>query len=116
MRMPAKRARFTLFVPVALSFVWIFFSKASDLTAPSPKDSLCMPASRTEPVQPIDAYIHTAWDKLSRSMDDCRSVADPKLTTVSILYLPEDVPEPREITALRSSCKIKVERLPRRIE
>ena len=39
--MPAKRARFTLFVPIALFVAWTFFSKASDLTAPSPKDSLC---------------------------------------------------------------------------
>jgi alpha,alpha-trehalase len=49
-------------------------------------------------------------------MDDCRSVADPKLSTVSILYLPKDMPEPREIATLESSCKVEVEWLPRRIE
>ncbi len=94
--------------------VWAICSTPSlAQTAPSvPR----MPASLAEPVQPIDAYIHTAWDKLSRSMNDCRSVADPKLGRVSTLYLPEDVPEPREIAALESSCKVKVERLPRRIE
>jgi alpha,alpha-trehalase len=74
------------------------------------------PAPRAESDQSIDAYIHAAWDALSRSMDDCRSVADPKLSTVSILYLPKDVPEPREIAALESSCNVKIERLPRRIE
>jgi len=49
-------------------------------------------------------------------MNDCKSVADPKLATVPILYLPKDVPEPPEIAALESSCKVKVDRLPRRIE
>src|ERR1700735_2838246 len=80
-------------------------------TAPSVRTT----ASRADLVQPIDSYIHTAWDKLSRSMDDCRSVADPKLDRVSILYLPADVPEPPEIAALESSCNVKVERLPRAI-
>lgn len=78
------------------------------------------PAAQAEPLQPpnqsIDEYIHAAWDTLSRSMDDCKSVADPKLNTVSILYLPKDVPEPPEIAALESTCKVKVDRLPRRIE
>ena len=74
------------------------------------------PASRAESGQSIDAYIHAAWDALSRSMNECRSVADPKLSTVSILYLPKDMPEPHEIAALESSCKVKIERLPRRIE
>jgi alpha,alpha-trehalase len=49
-------------------------------------------------------------------MDNCKSVADPKLNTVSILYLPKDVQEPPEIAALETSCKVKVDRLPRRIE
>ena len=74
------------------------------------------PAPQAEPGQPIDAYIHAAWDTLSRSMDDCRSVADPKLSAVPILYLPKDMPEPREIAALESSCKVEVKWLPRRIE
>src|SRR5579883_1289444 len=71
---------------------------------------------QAEPSQPIDAYIHAAWDTLSRSMSDCNSVADPKLATTPILYLPADVPEPPEIAALEKTCKVKVDRLPRRIE
>src|SRR5271154_5531948 len=71
---------------------------------------------KAEQGQPIEAYIHAAWDELSRSMDDCKSVADPKLATVPILYLPKDVAEPPEIAALEKSCKVKVDRLPRRIE
>lgn len=112
------QTRFYLWRKYAVTYlfaaVWAICSTLSlAQTAPSvPR----MPASRAEPVQPIDVYIHSAWNKLSRSMDDCTSVADPKLGRVSTLYLPKDVPEPREIAALESSCKVKVERLPRRIE
>jgi hypothetical protein len=51
--MPAKRVRSALFVPVALFFVWISFSKASDLTAPSPKDSLCVACFKVRVGVPI---------------------------------------------------------------
>jgi alpha,alpha-trehalase len=71
---------------------------------------------KAEEGQPIDAYIQSAWDQLSRSMDDCKSVVDPKLATTSILYLPANVLEPPEIAALEKSCNVKVDRLPRRIE
>ncbi|MBV8629732.1 MAG: trehalase, partial [Silvibacterium sp.] len=71
---------------------------------------------KAEQGQPIDAYIKGAWNQLSRSMDECKSVADPKLATASILYLPANVPEPPEVAAMEKSCKVKVERLPRRIQ
>ena len=65
---------------------------------------------------PIDTYIHHAWDTLSRSMNECASVADPKLNRVSVMYLPHDLPEPPEVAALEHTCKVEVKRLPRRIE
>jgi alpha,alpha-trehalase len=66
--------------------------------------------------EPIDRYIHAAWDELSRSMDDCKSIVDPKVATIPVLYLPKEVPEPGKIAALATSCKVDIERLPRRIE
>jgi alpha,alpha-trehalase len=67
-------------------------------------------------IEPIDAYIDTAWDELLRSMDDCKSLADPKVNTVPVLYLPKDAPEPAKVSALAGSCKVDVEWLPRRID
>ncbi|WP_231581445.1 trehalase family glycosidase [Silvibacterium bohemicum] len=78
-----------------------------------------MPAQdvhQTSATAPIDTYIHLAWDTLSRSMNDCKSVADSKLARASVMYLPHDLPEPAEVKALESSCKVEVRRLPRRIE
>ena len=42
------------------------------------------PAARPE----IGQYIHNSWDTLSRSMNECKSVVDLKVTTAPILYLP----------------------------
>jgi alpha,alpha-trehalase len=40
------------------------------------------------PQTPIRAYIASGWETLSRSMFECKSVVDPKVTTTPILYLP----------------------------
>lgn len=62
--------------------------------------------------QPIDAYIHSTWTKLTRSMSDCNSVRDPKLKTTPVLYLPHDLPMPADVTAMQHRCKVRVLRLP----
>ena len=67
------------------------------------------------PAATIDAYIHKGWDSLSRSMSECQSLIDPKVTTPPVLYLPYGAPMPAELTRLSSQCKIDVEHLPRRI-
>jgi alpha,alpha-trehalase len=64
---------------------------------------------------PILEYMHQAWDTLSRSMVDCKSLHDVKVTTAPILYLPAGMREPASVTALRSTCGVDVERLPRKI-
>lgn len=62
------------------------------------------------------AYIHNAWDSLTRSMTDCHSLVDIKVTANPILYLPADVPAPPDVAALSEKCNVKVASLPRRIE
>src|ERR1700678_2073706 len=64
----------------------------------------------------IDAYIHQGWDSLSRSMSECKSLVDPKVTTPPVLYLPFGAATPPELLRLRSQCKIQIAHLPHRIE
>jgi alpha,alpha-trehalase len=64
----------------------------------------------------IDAYIDDAWKTLQRSMLDCSTLVDPKVTTKPVLYLPQDFAEPPEVAALRQKCGVDVERLPVKIE
>ena len=63
----------------------------------------------------IDTYIHQGWDTLSRSMSECKSLIDPKVTTPPVLYLPYGAPTPPELERLNSQCKIDIEHLPHRI-
>jgi len=49
-------------------------------------------------------------------MSDCHSVVDSKIKTVPVLYLPKELPMPADVVALQSRCKVRVERLPIRIE
>src|SRR5215469_5912436 len=39
-------------------------------------------------------YIHDAWDTLTRSMTDCHSLVDIKVTANPILYLPAGMTAP----------------------
>jgi alpha,alpha-trehalase len=62
------------------------------------------------------SYIHGAWDTLTRSMLDCHSLVDSKVTTQPTLYLPVEMSVPPEVAALAEKCKIKVAALPKHIE
>ncbi|MGC2160299.1 MAG: trehalase family glycosidase [Silvibacterium sp.] len=84
--------------------VLLIASAARAQNAPLPAPAQAAP--------PIDAYIASTWSTLSRSMSDCHSLVDPKVKTAAILYLPEDLPMPKDVLALQSRCNVRVERLP----
>ncbi len=60
-------------------------------------------------------YIDSGWNSLSRSMTDCKSLVDPKVTTTPVLYLPADMAVPSAVAAVQKQCKIEVRNLPRKI-
>ena len=61
-------------------------------------------------------YIHGAWDTLTRSMTDCHTLTDSKITAIPVLYLPAELPAPPEVAGLEQKCQVKVVAMPRRIE
>jgi alpha,alpha-trehalase len=63
-------------------------------------------------LQPVLAYISTAWDTLTRSVTDCQSLVDPKLKEAPVLYLPAGMAEPPAVGKLSSECNVRVEHLP----
>ena len=65
---------------------------------------------------PIDTYIHTSWDTLQRSMSDCKSVVDLKVTTTPILYLPANMEPPAPVTAMHKQCGVEIAHLPKPIQ
>jgi alpha,alpha-trehalase len=67
-------------------------------------------------LKPILNYISSAWDTLTRSMNECQSVVDPKVSTPAVLYLPAKLAEPATVEHLVSDCHVQVERLPMEIQ
>lgn len=63
----------------------------------------------------ILTYIDHGWDTLSRSMGECKSLVDPKVTTPPILYLPAGMPTPAAVAAAHQQCNVEVRHLPRKI-
>jgi alpha,alpha-trehalase len=61
-------------------------------------------------------YIHDSWNSLTRSVADCHSLVDTKVTEAPVLYLPADVPMPKELDRLERECHVRIMRLPRPIE
>jgi len=60
----------------------------------------------------IRAYISAGWDSLTRSLTDCATVVDTKLSTASVLYLPADFAAPASVEQLQKQCKVRVQHLP----
>jgi alpha,alpha-trehalase len=72
--------------------------------------SVC--ASEPDP-QKTRTYIDHAWDTLTRSMDDCSSLADSKVSSRPVLYLPAELPTPPDLAAIQKHCNVDVHVLPR---
>jgi alpha,alpha-trehalase len=64
----------------------------------------------------LKGYIHTAWRTLTRNQTECRSLADPKLSSKPVVYVPADMLVPRDVQALESKCGVRVAKLPRPIQ
>jgi len=60
-------------------------------------------------------YIHGTWDTLTRSMTDCHSLVDVKVTANPVLYLPAGMTAPAAVEELTAKCGVKVAWLPRPI-
>lgn len=70
------------------------------------------PKSSSGSVERIRAYISSAWDSLTRSLTDCNTVVDTKLSSASVLYLPADAAEPAAVHELENKCNVQVQHLP----
>src|SRR5215469_13750915 len=67
-------------------------------------------------LKPILDYISTAWDTLTRSMTDCKSIVDPKITAQSVLYLPKEMAAPASVKTLVGNCNVRSQHLPEQIQ
>jgi alpha,alpha-trehalase len=63
-------------------------------------------------LEQIRAYISTGWDSLTRSLHDCATVVDTKLSSASVLYLPADFAVPPSVQQLEKQCNVQAQKLP----
>ncbi len=59
------------------------------------------------------AYIDQAWNTLTRSLDDCSALADTKVRTHSVLYLPAQLPVSPQLREIAKRCDVGLSTLPR---
>jgi len=97
-----KIKRFQQIVVIALLAVASVRTYAAEASKAAPEAGLA----------PILTYISSGWDTLTRSMTDCQTVVDPKLTEASVLYLPADFPASPAVQDLQKRCKVQVRPLP----
>src|ERR1700719_5360074 len=71
--------------------------------------------AKTKGLEPILTYISKSWDTLTRSMEDCSTVVDPKLAEHSVLYLPADMPVSAQVEDMQRRCHVQVKVLPEKI-
>jgi len=76
----------------------------------------CAQAPRTPDADATLRFIHSSWDSLIRSMTDCHSLVDPKVTEPPVLYLPASYATPKEVSAVVEQCHVRVLNLPRPID
>ena len=62
------------------------------------------------------AYIDHAWDTLTRSLDNCSALADSKVGTHLVLYLPAQLPVPEPLHGIVKRCSVALRTLPRVID
>ena len=97
--------------------VFILFSLCILLPAVVLAESDDTPSDPTkEPgLAPILGYIAKSWDTLTRSMEECTTVVDPKLAENSVLYLPAEMAVPQQVAEIEKRCHIQVKSLPEKI-
>jgi alpha,alpha-trehalase len=69
-------------------------------------------AARQQGLDPIRSYISAGWDSLTRSLTECKTIVDTKLTAASVLYIPADFETPAAVQQLQKQCNVQAQHLP----
>jgi len=80
----------------------------------APQNPPAPPPAVTAPgLNPVLEYIENGWDSLTRSINSCDALVDPKTKATGILYLPVDYQEPDSVKKFMNDCADEVHRLPK---
>jgi alpha,alpha-trehalase len=94
---------------VAIPFLTgLFFSSMTSLPGQFQTSQLANP----DGLDPILGYIAKSWEALTRSLDSCKDLRDPKAKGQAVLYLPLDYDAPAAVKKLAEDCGEVPLRLP----
>ncbi|MGH8184191.1 MAG: trehalase family glycosidase [Rhodanobacteraceae bacterium] len=68
-------------------------------------------AAKPDPAR-TRSYIEHAWNTLTRSVNECRALVDPKVPSRSVIYLPWHVAPSAPLMRSAQRCHVKVANLP----
>jgi len=71
-----------------------------------------LPQQSFESLDDILQYISQGWDNLKRSVVECKTYEDVKVSGEPVLYLPANVENPAKLARMQSECNVRVARLP----
>jgi alpha,alpha-trehalase len=91
----------------ALFFLWTLSASAWQ-AGPKPAPRAPSPHG----LSPILEYVSAGWNSLTRSMNDCHTIIDPKLHETSILYLPAQFAPPASLKETQKRCRFQMKKLP----
>lgn len=86
------------------------------LCQPAVSQSAKPAADRQPGLKDVLQFIDVTWTTLTRTLDKCETLIDPKVPEHSVLYLPAEMPIPAHLQELGARCKVHVENLPVRID
>jgi alpha,alpha-trehalase len=99
---PLRALRFLLLsIVVVLTFGTVSNAQSQSKSASAPSG-----------LEPIRSYISTGWNTLTRSLSECKTIVDPKITSTSVLYVPADFEIPDAVHDLQQKCHVQVQHLP----
>ena len=111
-----KKAALGRYVVSILAALVLWLAPAPAFSASSTQAAGTAESKNSEASSQILSYIHNGWRTLTRSTNECVSLADPKLRNPSrVLYLPSRMKIPEGVAQLREQCAVQIEFLPRPI-
>ena len=94
---------------------WLSLSILLPAVVLTASDDASLDPTKQPGLEPILGYITKSWDTLTRSMEECTTVVDPKLAENSVLYLPAEMAVPAQVGEMQKRCHIQVKSLPEKI-
>ena len=107
LRRGVGRVRSAVIVPLVLILAISAFAPNAGAQGAAPASVAAQPG-----LAPIRQYIAEGWNTLTRSLDECKSIVDTKLTTASVLYMPADFEVPAAVQRLQAQCNVQAKHLP----